>query len=91
MLYLTSIDSNKKTAIFYKTPNEVVMKIHKANKRGMSDFGWLKSRHTFSFGHYFDPLIKGLLLKVINDDHVTAGSGFGTHPLIIIWKSFLMC
>lgn len=52
-----------------------------ADQRGKSDFGWLDSRHTFAFGDYHDPRHMGFRsLRVINDDRVTAGSGFGRHP-----------
>ena len=55
--------------------------LRRANDRGTSDFGWLDSRHTFSFGEYFDQDHMGLrALRVINDDRVTAGAGFPTHP-----------
>jgi redox-sensitive bicupin YhaK (pirin superfamily) len=58
-----------------------MMTIRKAQDRGVADFGWLKSRHTFSFGHYYDPQQVGFSdLLVINDDRVAPGMGFGTHP-----------
>lgn len=55
--------------------------IHKAETRGKADFGWLNSHHTFSFGHYFDPgRVHFGALRVLNDDIVSQGMGFGTHP-----------
>jgi redox-sensitive bicupin YhaK (pirin superfamily) len=54
--------------------------IRRANDRGRTDWGWLDSRHTFSFGDYFDPRFEGFRsLRVINDDRVAPGAGFGTH------------
>jgi len=55
--------------------------LHKADTRGMADHGWLQSRHTFSFGSYYNPERMGFgRLRVINDDSVQPGMGFGTHP-----------
>ncbi len=55
--------------------------MRRAKDRGTADFGWLYSRHTFSFGNYFDPQQVGFSdLLVINDDIVQPGQGFGTHP-----------
>lgn len=55
--------------------------VHRADSRGNADHGWLKSRHTFSFAEYHNPeRVRFGLLRVLNDDHVEAGMGFGTHP-----------
>jgi len=58
-----------------------MLAIRRAAERGVANFGWLDSRHTFSFGHYHDPQQVGFSdLLVINDDRVEPGMGFGTHP-----------
>lgn len=58
-----------------------MLELRKAKDRGVANFGWLDSRHTFSFGHYHDPKQVGFSdLLVINDDRVEPGMGFGTHP-----------
>lgn len=54
---------------------------HSADSRGKADFGWLQSRHTFSFGSYYHPeRIHFGVLRVLNDDRVAPGHGFPTHP-----------
>ena len=54
--------------------------VRKATERGAANFGWLDSRHTFSFGDYYDAKQMGFgPLRVINEDRVSPGQGFGTH------------
>ncbi|MGB3310886.1 MAG: pirin family protein [Nodosilinea sp.] len=54
--------------------------VRPANDRGTANFGWLDSRHTFSFGNYYDPGHMGFAsLRVINEDKVLPSQGFGTH------------
>ena len=55
--------------------------LHKAETRGYANHGWLNSYHSFSFGGYYEPSrVHFGMLRVLNDDSVAAGMGFGTHP-----------
>jgi len=57
-----------------------MIKIRRAGDRGHFNYGWLDTNHTFSFNTYYDPDQMGFrTLRVINEDHVEAGEGFGTH------------
>ena len=55
--------------------------LHKANTRGYADHGWLNAYHSFSFASWYNPdKVQFGMLRVLNDDTVAAGMGFGTHP-----------
>lgn len=56
-------------------------KIYKANERGTADYGWLKANYSFSFSNYYNPeKVNFGALRVLNDDIIDGGMGFGTHP-----------
>lgn len=58
-----------------------MIRIRKADERGQADFGWLKARYTFAFNRYYDPAhVRFRSLRVMNEDVIAAGRGFGTHP-----------
>lgn len=58
-----------------------LLRVRDHRERGKTSLSWLDSRHTFSFGHYYDPEFMGFgPIRVINDDRVSPGGGFGAHP-----------
>lgn len=61
--------------------HDAAIRIRKAGDRGHFNYGWLDTFHTFSFGEFHDPRQTGFRsLRVINEDRVAPGTGFGMHP-----------
>ena len=55
--------------------------LHNSHSRGNQNHGWLKANHSFSFANYYDPSRMNFgALRVLNDDEISSGMGFGTHP-----------
>ena len=66
---------------FQITTEDMKKVVHRASTRGGANFGWLDSKHSFSFGEYYDSdRVQFGMLRVLNDDSVIGGAGFPTHP-----------
>jgi redox-sensitive bicupin YhaK (pirin superfamily) len=78
-----NFDLTNQTDLIIRKGNKKMSKtvLHKANSRGTANHGWLKSHHSFSFANYYDAeRVHFGALRVLNDDEVDDGMGFGTHP-----------
>ncbi len=59
----------------------MIKKVYRSEDRGKANYGWLNTRYSFSFANYYNPEMMNFgLLRVLNDDIVSPGTGFGTHP-----------
>jgi redox-sensitive bicupin YhaK (pirin superfamily) len=77
----TLMQQEEQNCLTKKNKNTMNTIIHRAETRGHANHGWLNSHHTFSFANYYNPERMHFgVLRVLNDDIVQAGMGFGTHP-----------
>lgn len=71
--------NNKKQHIYFEENMKV--NIHRSNQRGGGNFGWLKTKYSFSFSNYYNPSRMGFgKIRVLNDDIISPNQGFGKHP-----------